>query len=166
MTDTPERIKINEESGVHNDWFKEAASITVDTIGDFVKKLANNYEHDYGTIVHAMAAAAGATLSALNNCSQGGITGFQASCLMWQILQQEFHIEWPTKLVRYEHLLFPAYEYEFNAIPYDIWVWLRDRAKFLSENEKELDPTVIRHMKEIADGKVPYGFRIARQDEK
>ncbi len=162
----PNRKQITEESNEHIKWFEAASKGTIETLGDFVKMLANDYEHDFGTIVHAMAAAVGATLSAINNSDQGGITGFQASCLMWEILEKEFHVEFPSRLVRFEHMLFPQYEYEFKAIPYDIWVWLRERAGHLLETAPDLHDSVKAHMKEIKDGKVPYGFRIASKDEK
>lgn len=162
----PNRKTIKEEDGIHKEWFEQAAKVTIETLGDFVKKLANDYEHDYGTIVHAMAAAVGATMSALNNSDQGGITGFQAGCLMWEILEKEFHVEFPSRLVRFEHMLFPQYEYEFKAIPYDIWVWLRERASQLLETAPDLHESVKQHMRTIADGKVPFGYRIASKDEK
>lgn len=161
----PDRKVIKEEDGIQKEWFEEAAKITLDTLGDFVKKLANDYEHDYGTIVHAMTAAVGATLSALNNSPQGGITGFQAGCLMWEILEKEFHIAYPSKLIKYENMLFPAYEYQFNAIPYDIWVWLRERASQLLETAPDLSQQVKTHLKSVADGKVPFGYRVAKKDE-
>ncbi len=159
------RIPVTEESKIHEEWFKEASNITIDTLGDFVKKLTNDYEHDYGTIVHAMAAAVGATITAMNNAEQGGITGFQASCLMWEILGKEFQIGWPVKLVRYKNMLYPQYEDHFNAIPYDIWVWLREQAATFIQNDFELAPEVKRHMKSISEGHVPFGLRISKKDE-
>lgn len=161
----PNRAIIKEEDGLHKQWFAEADKVTIETLGDFVKKLANDYEHDYGTIVHAMAAAVGATMSAMNNSDQGGITGFQAGCLMWEILEKEFHVEFPSRLVRFEHMLFPQYEYEFKSIPYDIWVWLRERAGQLLETAPDLHESVKKHMKTIADGQVPFGYRIQKKDE-
>lgn len=160
----PNKKIITEEDGLHKQWFEEASKVTIDTLGDFVKRLIVDYEHDYGTIVHAIAAAVGATITAINESDQGGITGFQASCLMWEILQKEFHIEWPSRLVKYENMLFPIYEEQFNAIPYSIWVWLRERAKFLLENEDGLADQVKRHMKSIADGIVPFGYKVVKDD--
>ena len=160
-----EKKIIKEEDGLQVEWFAEADKMIIDKLGDFVKKLANNYEHDYGTIVHAMAAAVGATITAMNQSDQGGITGFQASCLMWEILEKEFHIQYPSKLIRYENMLFPFYEDQFNAIPYEIWVWLRDRAKQILEGKHELEQSVVRHMQKIVDGHIPYGYKIATTDQ-
>jgi hypothetical protein len=161
--DTNKKI-ITEESGEHKKWFEEAAKVTTDSLGDFVKHLVNDYHHDFGTIVHAIAAGVGATISAMNNSEEGGLTGFQASCLMWEILQKEFQIEWPVRLIKYENMLFPVYEKQFNSIPYEIWVWLRERAKYLIENEDGLADSVKQHMKSISDGVVPFGYKVVNDE--
>ncbi len=159
------RIPAPEESKLHVEWFKEAEKCTLENVGDFIKKLMTDYELDYGSVVHAITAGVGATISAMNNSEQGGITGFQASCLMWEILQKEFNIEWPTKLVKYENMLFPVYEQQFNTIPHEIWSWLRDRAQYLLDNEPGLDDSVKKHMKTVADGIVPFGYRISTNND-
>ena len=159
------KIAITEEDSIHKEWYQEAEKIRIDTLDGFVKKLVNEYEHDYGTIVHAMTAAVGATISAMNHSEQGGITGFQASALMWQILEKEFHVEHPSKLVRYENMLFPCFEEQFTAIPPDVWVWLRERAKFLLDDKPLLDESVKRHLKTVVEGVVPFGYKIAISEE-
>jgi len=157
------RIPATEESMIHVQWFEEASKITLDTLGDFIKKLMNDYELDYGSVVHAMSAGVGATISAMNNSDQGGITGFQAGCLMWEILQKQFNVEFPSRIVRFENMLFPQYENEFKSIPYDTWVWLRERASQLLETKPNMADSVKRHMKTIADGQVPFGYRIEKK---
>lgn len=73
---------ITEEDKVHENWYKEAKDMDMQKLPQFVNGLLEDYEHDYGTICHALSAAAVATMWAMNRDErQGGITGFQASCI-------------------------------------------------------------------------------------
>jgi hypothetical protein len=84
---------------------------------------------------------------------------------MWEILEKQFNIEFPSRLVRFENMLFPQYENEFKSIPYATWVWLRERASHLLETKPNMADSVKRHMKTIADGQVPFGYRIAQKEK-
>ena len=72
-------------------WFEEARRSRLDdgSLLKFLKRLVGKYEHDYGTIVHAMTAAAIAGAYAVDHSSQGGITGFQHSCFIMDLLEKE-----------------------------------------------------------------------------
>jgi len=74
--------KITEEMDIHKEWYKEAEEMTLEKFPEFQKKLTEEYQHDYGTICHAISAAAIAAAYAVNNADQGRITGVQASCAM------------------------------------------------------------------------------------
>ena len=109
---------ITEEMKIHERWFEEARKQTVDTLPEFVRHLVENYQHDYGTICHAITAAGLAGKYAVENSPTGGITGFQAGCCMWGIVRQ-----WSYKnnkcglrILDFDKLLYPQYENMFKSI--------------------------------------------------
>jgi hypothetical protein len=162
--------QITEEMGVHKAWY-EAKPKTVDELAAFVTKLLSEYNHDYGTICHAAAAAAVAACRTINaDPNQGGLTGFQAGAVMWQFVRHWLHEKGPMRMQRMEHLLYPQYGDEFGTIPLDTFRWLQEEAKRriaeggtrLDPNEEPLQPhpDVLAHWQRIADGEVPFGLRI------
>ena len=62
---------------------------TPQQLADFVTWL-DTHRQDYGTICHAMAAAAIAGASCMDHMpnADGGITGFQAGAVMWELTLQ------------------------------------------------------------------------------
>lgn len=154
--------EITEKDGVHEEWFVDARKQTEATLPEFVRHLAHDFVHDYGTICHAVAAAAIAAASAVDHdAEQGGITGFQAGAVMWRFVQHWLQEKGPLRLVRYEHMLFPQYEDEFaKTIEPDVWKFLQEgAAKNLKDHDKRFtSPEVVAHWKAIVDGVVPFGF--------
>lgn len=153
---------ITEEMKIHKEWYKEAEKITEKTLPKFISKLINNYNHDYGTICHACSAAAIASINAVNNSRQGGITGFQAGCIMWGFIKNwmpDFKDTF-AKLTNYKDLLYPQYEDEFNTLSKDAFEWLQKEAKEKLETSPQAHPEVVAHWKSIVDGKVPFGLKI------
>lgn len=112
---------ITEESKEHEHWYEEAKKMTLSQLPVFIDHLINDYNHDYGTIVHAMAAGAIASMHAMDNSSQGGIIGFQASFVMWQFIKIWMSIESPLRLLNFGDLLYPQCEYKFKTISKDTW---------------------------------------------
>lgn len=154
-------IPVKEEDNVHLEWYKEASEVTVDTLHSFVNKLTTAYEHDYGTIVHAMAASMTAGFSAVERSPQGGITGFQASHVMWKVLEAVFKIAYPARLTKFEDMLFPQYEEDFQTITADVLEWLQTQAKMKIVTKDEYsNPNVVRHWQSIVDGVIPFGFKL------
>ena len=104
MTD---KIQLSEETAknIIDSWFAEPAT----SIDEFIKKLNDQYEHDYGTVCHAMAAVAVQAAKAFNDSEQGGITGFQAGAVMWEFIKRFMHLEGPMRLVQYNDMLYPQY---------------------------------------------------------
>ncbi len=82
-----EPIKITEEMGVHKDWYKQAEKQTLESLPEFMRHLLSDYQHDYGTICHAVAACAVGAAWAANSAPHGGITGFQAGAVMWEFIR-------------------------------------------------------------------------------
>jgi hypothetical protein len=67
------RQAITEEMNIHQKWYEEARCINMDTLKPFIDRLMNEYNHDYGTICHALSAGAIAAFCAMNKDEhQGG----------------------------------------------------------------------------------------------
>jgi len=152
---------IREEMEIHKEWYKEAEKMSMDKLFPFINHLLNDYEHDYGTICHALAAGAIATANAMNNSEQGGITGFQAGAVMWKFIEHWLPCNGPMRLVRYEEMLYPQYAEKFEkTISEATWKWLQKEAKKLLESGGNMHPDVKTHMESIVNGKVPFGYTI------
>jgi hypothetical protein len=124
--------KITESLQIHKKWYEEAAKQTPETVGDFVKGLMEDYEHDYGTICHAISAGAIAQAWAMNSHPQGGITGFQAGCVMWGFIREWTYQTNKTglKILDFDKLLYPQYEDHFDkTITRGVWEKLQEQAK-------------------------------------
>lgn len=169
MTKPENKQNITEESGVHLAWYEEARKITVDTLPAFLEKLTTTYEHDYGTICHAVAASAIAGATAINKSPCGGITGFQASAVMWEFISHWLHKEGqPLRLLDYGDMLFPQYREKFCTISGDTWEWLQkeaaQRQEGAIETKASVHPEVKAHWQSIINGHVPFGFIVEEQD--
>ena len=158
---------ITEKDGVHLQWKEEAEEVRMETLQKFLRKLLYNYQHDYGTIVHAMSAGMVAAFNAMNNSSQGGITGFQAGALAWEMVRQ-FHMDsdGPMRLVNFRNLMYPQYEEKFTTVPKEAWEWVQEQAKAKLGDDAEVarimehNPKLMDHLQSIVDGKVPFGLKI------
>jgi hypothetical protein len=60
------KVQITENMKVHDEWYKEANKIQYKDLLKFINKLLNDYQHDYGTICHALTAGAIAAISAMD----------------------------------------------------------------------------------------------------
>ncbi len=70
---------------VKKEWQDSAAKATIEILPELLRDITENYQHDYGTICHAIAIAAKAAARAVGASPQGEISGFQAECIMWQV---------------------------------------------------------------------------------
>ena len=156
--------KITEQMGKQKEWYKDASSpdMTLDKLPKFLEHLTNDYKHDYGTICHAMAAGAVATAWAINRTPQGGITGFQASAVMWEFITNWMQKTGPLELVDYSSMLFPQYEENFQkVITESVWNYLQTEAKkCLAQDGTTLNKDVKEHWQSIVDGKVPFDYSV------
>lgn len=158
-----EKIAINEEMHLENEWFEQAKKQTFETLPEFVRHVMNDYAHDYGTVCHAVSACAVAAAWAANKEPQGGITGFQAGFVMWDFVKQWSYPNNKTglRILNYDDMLYPQYDYKFEkTITPDTWKALQEQAKKELAEEKgyTVHPNVISHWQSIVDGVVPYGF--------
>lgn len=153
-----------DHKAVLESWKKEAGSIkTPRQLARFVRKLTRNYQHDYGTIIHAMDAAMSAAMHVVDSSPQGGITGFQASCLGWQQVERYFSVPpgTPMRLVDYSDMLYPQYADKFRpVISKATWKWLQQEAQRIRA-DKGASPQVKAHLDSILAGQVPFGYSVA-----
>lgn len=160
------KTPITEEMNVHKEWYEEARKQSVDTLEDFIKHLMGDYGHDYGTYCHAIAASMMATLYSINHSEEyGGITGFQASCIMWEIVRRMCFSDNKTglRLINYDNMLYPQYEYKFKekTITKGTFEALQKEAKEkLEEDDGFAHPAVVAHWQSIVDGEVPFGYQV------
>lgn len=148
------------ELELREEWMTRARKMTVKELPAFIEELVA-HPHDYGTICRAIAAAGVAAAYAVEGSPSGGITGFQASCVRWDLLTgwDESLEKKPLSLIDYENMLYPQYRDNFTSITKEAWRHLQDKA-VENLSKEHLHPEVKAHMQSIADGKVPFGFSI------
>lgn len=158
-----EKIKITEENHFENQWFMQAETQILETLPEFINHLINDYEHDYGTIVKATAAAMIATFHACNKSEQGGLTGFQAGFIPWFMMDKFWgESKVGRKVIDFEKMLYPQYEFKFEkTISPKIWNKLQEIAKEKMKEPAEMfHPSVREHISKIAAGQVPFGYTV------
>lgn len=158
--------KINEEQHLEKIWFEEAKVQTIETLTSFINHIMNDYEHDYGTICHALSACALAAAHAANNHPQGGITGFQAGFVMWDFIKQWMYSNNKTalRIVDYDKMLYPQYEEQFDkVISKETFESLQKAAQECLDEAKQgqvAHSDVLKHWESIVAGNVPFGYKI------
>jgi hypothetical protein len=71
------------------------------------------------------------------------------------------HINGPVKLVKFEDMLYPQYNYHFNkTMSADTFKWLQEQAQSNLLNKSNACDEVIAHWQSIANGQVPFGYKI------
>jgi len=146
---------ITEEDGEQKKWYKMARDI--ESVDAFIKKLSA-YDHDYGTVCHAISAAAVA--ASWRMAKDHGITGFQAGAVMWGYIQNWKGMHGALRLVDFKNMLYPQYHDEFQqTMPPETWDWRQKEAqKQLSKHGA--DSYAGGHAQEIVNGKVPFGWTV------
>jgi len=160
-----DKERITEEMKIHDEWYSQVESMTMEKLPEFLRHLTEDYIHDYGTIVHALTAGAIATLWAMNKTEEGGITGFQAGCIMWEFIRKWMRLNSPLRLVDYEKMLYPQYKDRFEKIiSRGVWEWIQKEAKKkLRESDRRyIHPDVKQHWEDIVAGEVPFGFKVSK----
>lgn len=151
---------------VHEEWYEQCKEQTIETLPSFLNHILGDYKHDYGTICHALAAGSVATLWAMNNHKNAGITGFQAGAVMWEFIRHWNRTNNKTglRLVDFDNMLYPQYSDEFQkTISKDTWEHLQKEAsKNISENGRA-HIEVVAHWKQIVNGRVPFGYSITTE---
>lgn len=134
---------------------------TLDDLKNYIEDVEKNYNYDYGVAPRAIAQATLATAWYL--AKEMGITGFQSSFVMWDFIRYWAYEdnECGLKLVNYDNMLYPQYEYKFNkTISKNIWENLQNQAKKNLKQKQSAHPNVIAHWQSIVDGNVPFGYKV------
>lgn len=145
-------------------WRKEARDMTMENLPAFLEKIMKEYIHDYGTICHAISIGGVATMFAINNSEQGGITGFQAGAVMWENIQNWdiTYRDKPLRLLDYSDMLYPQYSYKFQkSISPNVESYLLEEAKSRLVDNPTASTKVRQHWEDIAGGKIPFGYVVA-----
>lgn len=130
-----------------------------DDLVAFLEKIKNTCNTGYGTAPRSIAQAALATAWYLS--SDFGITGFQASFVMWDFIRdwRFTNNKCGMKIVDYDDMLYPQYQYKFEkAITKDTFETLQEAARKNLEDKEGAHPNVVAHWQSIVDGKVPFGY--------
>lgn len=157
-------VKVTEDDkDVIASWYDEARSpnMTADALPGFIRQVVDGYQHDYGTICHAIAACALAAATAANRMPlQGGITGFQSGAVMWEFIRKWTHEDGPMRLIKFSDMLWPQYEQRFTTkkISRSNFKWLQERAA--RELADHPSSHAAEHLKSIVGGKAPFGYTI------
>lgn len=153
---------ITEEQKIHDQWYVEAKKMTAEKLPEFIRKLTEDYGHDYGTICHAVAAAGIAAMWAVERSPMGGITGFQASCVIWSVIEKWGSFgEGPKRIVTYENMLYPQYDHKFEkTISAETWKWIQAQAEKKLEETSMMHDEVRAHLESIVAGQIPFGYTV------
>ncbi len=144
-------------------WLEEANEMTIEDLPGFIQRLTEG-PHNEESICLAIAAAALGAAWAMESVRP--ITGLQATCVMWQIIEGwELWGKGPKRMLEYREMLYPKSEPYFNTIPLGVWEWLQKEARSLIDQvEESQDPSVpirdYKHWKSIAHGVVPFGWKV------
>ena len=159
-----EKKVITEDMGLQNEWYERAKSMRPEDFPEFFREMTEDYIHDYGTVCHAMAAVGLAAMYAFNNSEGacGGITGFQAGCVMWEVIRYMNYEnnKCGLRLLDMDDLLYPQYEHKFTAISKGTWDVVKKEAQKRLLERGTAHPDVVAHWESIVNGKVPFGLRI------
>ena len=154
------------DESIINEWYCLAETANIGDLQSIINHIMNDYNHDYGSYVHAVAACSLATAWA---CGKE-LSGYQASCV-----GLEFLMHWTYDYVKsgisirnWDNMLYPQYEDTFDkVIPKRIWKKLQKEAQsrvddFYNDPESRFrsTPKVIQHQKSIAYGNPPFGYSI------
>lgn len=165
-TEISEKRTIDEEKDLPLilGWYEQAERVTSpEEASELSKRLLSGFNHDLGSMCHATAAAAYASIKAFDSSEQsvknGGFTDFQRNMIMWLVVQRITGItEEPMRLMRFGELLKPGGWHSFNILSRTTMSWLFENANEMLKNTADMTKEEIKHLRSIADGKVPKGF--------
>ena len=157
---------IKETDNYQLDWYKSARSVkNFDDLKTFIGHLLDDYEHDYGTYVHAVSASALATISFVGK----DLSGFQAGEVMWQLIRALMFSDnkCGLKIINYDDMLYPKHSAKFEKyISEEVWECIQKEAlnnlADAAANDIPVNPLVVAHWQSIIEGTVPYGYTVMR----
>lgn len=138
---------------------------TKEDLDRFLTEAMAKKDVGYGEIVIIMSACMLAVSKYVDRSPIGGITGFQASFVGWEMVKEFIErSKVGMSLLNYEKMLYPQYRDMFSKkIDKDVWKELQKLAKKRLRENPDAHPAVIRHWKKIVDGKIPFGYKIKEE---
>jgi hypothetical protein len=163
------KTKISESDHLETEWYAEAKKQTLETLPGFLNHLTNDFIHDYGTICHAVTAAAIGAAHAVNSSPEGGITGFQARCVMWSFIRKWMfeNNQCGLRVINYDNMLYPQYEKDFTekTITKSQWDSLQKQAERMIAENKFAEPEALSHWEGIKKGRIPFGYTVKDEED-
>lgn len=128
---------------------------------ELIEEVKNNFNNGYGIAARSVGAVAACVAEYLSK--EMGLTGFQASCAMWDFIYAFMYSDnkCGMKLVSYDDMLYPQYYDNFHNTSISKYTWeaLQKQAKKNLEEKTYLaSPSVIKHWQSIVNGRVPFGY--------
>ena len=164
------KITATTEQEFRDQFYEIAKSVnTKEELYQFID-FANNYPVGYAGVVYVHSAAMIATQRILNLGPGGGITGFQAGRIGWEMVEKFMMVgDCGLSIIDWQKMLYPQYKEKFEkTISREIFEGLQKKAKEIldkanndeSINGNSLHPAVRKHMESIVKGVVPFGYII------
>lgn len=151
------------ESELRDHLKQKMKGVTLDTFRVFADEALAEGK-DYGTICVAIGAIAAAAARAADRSEHGGITGFQASAVFWEFVEQwDVFGDGPKRMLCYKDALYPGTLYKFRpTFSAETWKWLQEQAAAnLVEDSAHAHPNVVAHWTMLANGTMPDGFSMS-----
>lgn len=85
---------------------------------------------------------------AVDNSPTGGITGFQAGCIMWKVIREWNFQNNKTglKILDYDNILYPQYKASFISISSEIWESVKKEAQNkINQNNDKVEKWKVAH---------------------
>lgn len=154
------------DENLRDKWYELAAETNdLNQLTTFIGHLMNDYTHDYESYVHAVSASAMATIHLTGH----DLSGFQAGCVMWEIVREMMFKNNQTgmTLINYDDFLYPQYKYKFErSISEETWKLIQEAAANklaeAAKNQEYVNPKVIDHWTSIVCGNVPFGYSVRK----
>lgn len=134
---------------------------TFDDLVEYLKDIKDNYSFGYSEAPRAIAQASVAVAGYLSR--EFGITGFQASCAMWDFIRDYVYTDnkCGLRIINYDDMLYPQYSFKFQkTITSEIFNALQRQAKKNLKEYESAAERVVLHWQKIANGEAPFGYRI------
>ena len=165
MNDTPSYTEA-QLAELREAWIKRAKELrTIEEFGRFLEAMIA-FEHSYNTAVYAAAALMIGVLRVFDRSPQGGLSGFQAGAVFWELAPHLLSVgKCGLKLVDWELLLYPQYAKHFEkTINNKAWGAVKKRAKeILKTSRSSMHEDVRKHMESIVEGELPFGFTVEKE---
>lgn len=171
-----DKIEITEENRIAlcEEWAKEAKEVSPETLQSFINHVMNDYKHTYDSIVRAISVCSYATACSCNKMEQGGITGWQASNVMWEFIRlwSKPNNKCGLRLIDMDDMLYPQYEDRFDKTlsKFNYESLVKEAKARIKEDDESTNSMkahwkVRRHWEFIANGGIPFGYRLRSDNE-